>query len=87
MNIFPPPVCGGATASLHGRTARGGHGSSKVSLWPVVSYPSTPCKRPLLKRFYGCLRGARPEGWWPEAVFYPVAHPTPDASQLEWDVQ
>jgi hypothetical protein len=29
----------------HGRMARGGHGLSKVSLWPAMPYPFTPCGR------------------------------------------
>jgi len=40
--------------------ARGGHGLPKVSLEPAMLYPSTPCKRPPLKRPYSHFRDGRP---------------------------
>jgi hypothetical protein len=39
----------------HGRMARGGHELPKVSLGPAMPYISTPCRRPPLKRSYGCF--------------------------------
>jgi hypothetical protein len=54
--------------------ARGGHGLPKVSLGPVMPYPSTPCRGAPLKQPYGCFRGGCPQGGWSVAIFYPLGH-------------
>jgi hypothetical protein len=56
-----------------------GHGLPKVSLGPTMPYPSTPCKRPPLKRLYGCFRGGHPQDKQPVTFFYPLGLPTPYA--------
>jgi hypothetical protein len=50
-----------------------------LSLRPTMSYPSTPCELPPLKRPHGRFKGGRPQGEWPAAVFYPLGYPTPYA--------
>jgi hypothetical protein len=37
ISSSPPPT------ETHGRMARGGHGLPKLSLWPAMPNPSTPC--------------------------------------------
>jgi hypothetical protein len=59
----------------HGRTARGRHGPSIVSLGPAMPYSSIPCGRPPLKMPYGRFRGNRLQGGRPAVVFYPLGHP------------
>jgi hypothetical protein len=60
--------------------SRGGHRLPKVSLGPTLPNPSTPCRRPPLRRPDGHFRSGRLQGGWSAAVFYPLGHPTPYAS-------
>jgi hypothetical protein len=55
-------------------------GLPKVSLGPTMPYPSTPCRRPPLKRLHGHFGAGHLQGGRPAAVFYPLGYPTPYAT-------
>jgi hypothetical protein len=72
-----------AATNLYRRLARGGHALPKVSLGPTMPYPFTPCRRPPLKRPYGCFMSDCPQGGRPAAIFYSLGYSTPYALCLK----